>query len=126
MAVRCLDQSDKKGEDVMRGKNLVTVGFLSMLAATLILSPFDSFAADPQGNKGSTKENAASKSRKEAGSQERVDVMEQVPKKGAQPDSMTPGKEKRKDVIEDVGSNGDVYPSTGGSTRKDVIDTIRN
>jgi len=52
--------------------------------------------------------------------------MEQLPKKGVQSDSMTPEKEKRKDVIEDVGSKGDVYPFTGGSTRKDVIDTIRD
>ncbi len=110
----------------MRGKNLVTIGFLSMLVATLVLSTSDNFAADTQGNKERIKENAASKSMKKAGSQERVDVMEQLPKKGAQPDSTTPGTEKRKDVIEDIGSKGDVYPSTGGSTRKDVIDTIRD
>ncbi len=110
----------------MRQKNLVTVGFLSVLAATLALSPSSSFATDTIGKKERAKENAASKSAKKAGSQERVDVVDQPPKKGAQPDSMTPGKEKRTDVIEDVGSQGDVYPSTGGSTRKDVIDTIRN
>lgn len=110
----------------MRGKNLVTVGFLSMLAATLVLSVSDNFAADTQGKKERTKENAASKSTKKGGSQERVDVMEQPPKKGVQSDSMTPGKEKRTDVIEDIGTKGDVYPSTGGSTRKDVIDTIRD
>jgi hypothetical protein len=110
----------------MRGKSLVTVGFLSMLAATIVLITSDSFAVETQGKKERTKENAASKSTKKAGSQERVDVMEQLPTKGVQSDSMTPGKEKRKDVIEDVGSKGDVYPSTGGSTRKDVIDTIRD
>ncbi|MGC4098757.1 MAG: hypothetical protein QM706_16715 [Nitrospira sp.] len=110
----------------MRGKTLVTVGFLSMLAATLVFNTSTSFAADTQGNKERTKENSASKSMKKTGKQERVDVVEQLPKKGAQPDSMTPGMEKRTDVIEDIGSKGDVYPSTGGSTRKDVIDTIRN
>ncbi|MFY4728883.1 hypothetical protein [Nitrospira sp. BLG_2] len=109
----------------MRRKNLVTVGFLSVLTATLVLTP-STFAAETQGKKERTKENAAPKNTKQMGGQERVDVMEQPPKKGVQSDSMTPGKEKRTDVIEDVGSQGDVYPSTGGSTRKDVIDTIRN
>lgn len=107
----------------MRGKNIVTVGFMLMLAATQALTP-STFAAE-QGKKEKTKENAAPKT-KQMGGQERVDVMEQPPKKGVQSDSMTPGKEKRTDVIDDVGSQGDVYPSTGGSTRKDVIDTIRN
>jgi len=108
----------------MRAKNLITVGFLSMVTATLVLTP-NTFAADTQGKKERAKENAASKTKQMRG-QERVDVMEQPPKKGVQSDSRTPGKEKRTDVIEDVGSQGDVYPSTGGSTRKDVIDTIRN
>lgn len=110
----------------MRKMNLVAVGSMSILAATMFLSSPNSFAGDTQVKKERTKENAAAKSTKKTGSQERVDVMDQPSKKGVQSDSMTPGKEKRTDVIDDVGSQGDLYPSTGGSTRKDVIDTIRN
>ena len=104
----------------MSGKALVTVGFLSMLTATLALSASDSFAADTQGKK----ESGASS--KKAAGQKRVDVMETPSKsKGVQPDSMTPGAEgRRKDVVEGVGAKGDVYPSTGGGTRKDFVDTI--
>lgn len=106
----------------MSGKTLATVGFFSMLAATLALNATDSFAADTQGKK----ESAASVSGKKAAGQKRVDIMETPSKsKGVQPDSMTPGAEgRRKDVVDGVGSKGDVYPSTGGGTRKDVVDEI--
>lgn len=110
----------------MRGKHLILAGFLSMLSTTLVLSTSSTFATDTVGKKERAKENATSKSAKKAGSQERADIVDRPPKKGVQSDSMTPGKEKRTDVIDDVGTQGDVYPSTGGSTRKDVIDTIRN
>ncbi len=110
----------------MRKTILVIVGCMSILAATLFMGAPNTFAGDTQVKKERTKENAAAKSTKKSGSQERVDVMDQPTKKGVQSDSMTPGREKRKDVIDDVGSQGDLYPSTGGSTRKDFIDTIRN
>lgn len=110
----------------MNRGSLVTVGFLSMLAATLALNAFNSFAADAEGKQG-TKEMAASDSMKNARGQKRVDVMENLPKKGVQSDSMTPGeKERRADAIEEVGSKGDLYPSTGGGTRKDVQEYIRD
>ena len=106
----------------MSGKTLVTVGFVSMLAATLAVSASDSFAADAQGKQGK-KEMAASEGKKQAKGQKRVDVMETPSKKkGIQPDSMS-AKEERKDVIDEVGSKGDVYPSTGGR-RKDVQEKI--
>ena len=110
----------------MRVKSLLTMGFLWMLAASLALSASDGFAAGAQGKQGQ-KEMAASDSMKKAGSQKRVDVMENLPKKGAQSDSITPGeKERRADAIEEVGSKGDLYPSTGGGTRKDVQEYIRD
>ena len=106
----------------MSRKTLVTVGFLSMLAASLVLSGFDSFAADAQKKKGK-KETAASESKKKPAGEERTDVIETAPKE-AQHDSMTPGKEgDRKDMVEGVGSKGDVFPSTGGP-RKDVQEKI--
>ena len=105
----------------MSRKTLVTVGFLSMLAASLVFSGFDSFAADAQ--KKGKKETAASGSKKKAAPEERVDIMETAPKE-AQSDSMTPGKGgDRKDMVEGVGSKGDVFPSTGGP-RKDVQEKI--
>jgi hypothetical protein len=104
----------------MNRKTLVTVGFLPMLAATLALSAFDSFAADAEGKKGMP----ASQSKQKASAPKRKDVVE-TPSKKAQPDSMTPGKGgERKDVVEDVGSKGDVFPSTGAGTRKDVQEKI--
>jgi hypothetical protein len=113
-------------EDAMRVKSLLTMGFLWMLAANLALSDSDGFAADAQGKQGQ-KEMAASDSMKKAGSQKRVDVMENVPKKGVQSDSITRGEiERRADAIEEVGSKGDLYPSTGGGTRKDVQEYIRD
>jgi len=113
-------------EDAMSRKTLVTVGFLSMLAATLALSASDSLAADAKGKQGKQgkEEMAASDSEKKTAGQERVDVVEQPPEQGVQSDSVTPGKGERKDVVEDIGSKGDEYPSTGGGTRKDVIENI--
>ena len=73
------------------------------------------------------KETPASKSKQKASAPKRKDVIE-TPSKKAQPDSMSPGvqaKEERVDVIEGVGSKGDVYPSTGAGTRKDVIEKTR-
>jgi len=87
----------------MSRKILVTVGFLPMLAATLALSAFDSFAADAK----EKKETPASESKQKASATKRKDVIE-TPSKKAQPDS----------------SKGDVYPSTGGE-RKDVQGSIK-
>ena len=107
----------------MRGKSPVTAGFLLMLVATVVFSASDSFAANAQGKK----EMRVSQSKQKASAPKRKDVIE-TPSKKAQPDSMSPGvraEEERVDVVEGVGSKGDVYPSTGAGTRKDVIEKIR-
>lgn len=109
----------------MSRKTVMTVGFLSMLAATLAFSVSDNLAVAGQGKQGK-KEQATSAGKKKAHDKMRVDVEEMPMNKGDknQPDSMeAKHKHPRQDVIEDVGSKGDVYPSTGGP-RKDVQEEI--
>lgn len=89
----------------MRVKSMLTVGFLSLVAATGAVNVSESFAADAQ----------------------RVDVIDRLPAEGVQPDSTKTAGDKvmRVDVIDSIGSQGPVYPSTSGSMRVDVIDSIR-
>lgn len=89
----------------MRAKSLLRTGFLSMLAATAVLTASAGFAAAAQ----------------------RVDVIDSLPTAGVQSDSMKAAGDKmvRVDVIESIGSQGPVYPSTSGSMRVDVIESIR-
>jgi hypothetical protein len=92
-------------EDAMSVKSVLRMGFLSMLAATAALNASNSFAAGAQ----------------------RVDVLDSVPT-GAQWDSMKAAGDQamRVDVIESIGSDGAVYPSTSGAMRVDVIESTRS
>jgi len=88
----------------MRVKSIMlTVGFLSMIGATVALSSSNSVVTDAQ----------------------RVDVIDSLPA-GWQWDSMQTSGEKfmRVDVIDNVEWRGPVYAFTGGSMRVDVIDNI--
>jgi len=105
----------------MNRKTLLTIAIVLMLAPLAVCTS-DSFAA----NASKKREMKASEVKQKAAGQKRVDLMESPSKrKGVQPDSMY-AKEERKDFIEEVGSKGDVYPSTGGGSRKDVIEDIRD
>ena len=88
----------------MRMKILLAVGFLSMVTASAAVSASNSFAAS-----------------------QRVDVIDHLPKKGVQLDSMTPTGDQsmRVDVIDSIGNQGPVYPSTSGAMRVDVIERTR-
>ena len=93
-------------EDAMTMKRIMlTVGFLSMMAATAGLNASDSFAAGVQ----------------------RMDVIDHLPTEGVQRDSAKPaeGGVTRVDVIDRLPSKGPVYPSTSGAMRVDVIDNTR-
>ncbi len=106
----------------MSRKTLATIAVVSMLTIPLAVGVSESFGANAQGKR----QMAASEVKQKAAGQKRVDIMEAPAKrKGVQPDSMS-AKEERKDVIDEVGSKGDVYPSTGGGSRKDVIENIRD
>ena len=73
----------------MRMKSMLTVGFLSVMAATAVVNASDSFAADVR----------------------RVDVIGTPNETVAQLDSREAGgKSMRVDVIGSIGSEGPVYP----------------
>jgi hypothetical protein len=83
-------------EDAMRVKSILTVGFLSVMAATAVVNASDSFAADTR----------------------RVDVIETLNETVAQLDSKKAvGESMRVDVIGDIGSEGPVYPYTKPMSR---------
>ena len=88
----------------MRVKSMLTVGFLSLMTGMAAVSASESFAAA-----------------------QRVDVIDDLPKEGVQWDSLkhTSDQSMRVDVIESIGDQGPVYPSTSGAMRVDVIDSIR-
>jgi len=86
----------------MRVKSLMTVGFLSVLAATAGVNASVSVAADVH----------------------RVDVIDDLHQTVAQKDSVKAGSgPMRVDVIDSIPSEGPVYAYTK-STRVDVIDSI--
>jgi hypothetical protein len=73
----------------MNEKSMLTVGFLSLMAATAVGIASDSFAADAR----------------------RMDVIETLNETVAQLDSMkAEGESMRVDVISRIGSEGPVYP----------------
>ena len=75
----------------MRVKSMLSVGFLSLMAATAVINGSDSFAAAPY----------------------RVDVIETPNETVAQPDSdKARGELTRVDVKENIESEGPVYPYT--------------
>ena len=88
----------------MRVKSMLTVGFLSMMAATAVVNASDSFAAA-----------------------QRVDVIDRLDETVAQLDSatMTEGKSMRVDVIDRISSGGALY-AYPKSMRVDVIDSIQD
>jgi hypothetical protein len=78
-------------EDAMSMTSMLTVGFLSLMAATAVVSVSDGFAAETH----------------------RVDVIETSNETVAQPDSRKGGDESmRVDVIDHVGPEGSMYPYT--------------
>ncbi|TKS60761.1 MAG: hypothetical protein EWM72_01066 [Nitrospira sp.] len=85
----------------MRVKSMLTVGFLSMMAATAVVNASDSFAAA-----------------------QRVDVINRLDETVAQLDSATI-KSMRVDVIDRIGSGGALY-AYPKSMRVDVIDSIQD
>ncbi|UVT16163.1 MAG: hypothetical protein H8K04_00930 [Nitrospira sp.] len=73
----------------MSAKNMLTVGFMSMMIATGVVNVSDSLAADAH----------------------RVDVIDALHATVAQEDSVKAGVEwTRVDVIESIGSQGTAYP----------------
>jgi hypothetical protein len=142
-------------EDAMRAKSIMlTGGFLAMMSATVALSSSNSVITDAQrmdviDTTGSQEpvESATSGSMSGdvidslpteegqldgiqiAGEEKvmRVDVIDSLPT-GWQWDSAKAAGEKmaRVDVIDSVEWRGDVYASTSGSMRVDVIDNIRS
>jgi len=75
----------------MRVKSMLTVGFLSLMAASAVVNVYDSFAADAW----------------------RVDVIGTLNERVAQLDSTTAeAKGTRVDVISNVASAGPAYPYT--------------
>ena len=111
---------------------MLTIGFLSMMGATVALSSSNSVVSDAQSvdviDSSPTGE-SQSDSIQIAGGEKvmRVDVIDSLPT-GWQWDSMKPAGEKvvRVDVIDSVEWRGDVYAYTSGSMRVDVIDNIRS
>jgi len=88
----------------MRRNNVLTIGFLAAMAATVAFGASDSFAQGLQ----------------------RVDVIDNLPAK-AQMDSVKTHTEgvKRVDVIDTLEARGPVSPPTAATMRVDVIGNIR-